>query len=194
VSLVLPELAVPEEPEEGEEPAPVPEPVTLINVSGYVCDIGPETCNTVKFECSNADIVFVWGTAGVCELSAFQTGQRALVSAINRLEAQEAREASEEEVIEAVSEVVRPAHSIVVGFSSVEWTTRMIDGDGELQGDLIAAGSVSYTSRNAASFCGRLASIPAAMLNDVLRREPIKDVEFNYQGKVERVEEEEEEE
>jgi hypothetical protein len=59
-----------------------------------------------------------------------------------------------------------------------------------LKGDLIAAGSVSYATRNAAAFCGRVANISTDILGAVLCRPPA-DSEWKYQEKQDVVEEEE---
>ena len=80
----------------------------------------------------------------------------------------------------------------MLGGATVEWCTRFIDSDGELQGDLIACGAITYACRRAATVCGRLAGVPSSLFESgLLFREP-EETEWTYQGKVEPVEEEDE--
>ena len=82
--------------------------------------------------------------------------------------------------------------SIVVGQSTVEWTTRMVDSDGELGGDLVASGAVSFACRRSSSVCGRLAGIESSVMTQGLMFRAPEEGEWVYQTKQEPVEEEDE--
>ena len=92
----------------------------------------------------------------------------------------------------AAAATLAPKVTIVLGGATTEWCTRFLDSDGELQGDLIACGAVTYASRRAAIVCGRLAAVPSSLFeNGLMFREP-DESEWAYQGKIEPVEEEDE--
>jgi len=210
LSLVLPEPVSKgregEEAGEGEgeskKEESVPTMPTVIDIRGYVYDIGPETCNTLAEETRAADLVLIWGCAGACEITSFQTGQRALVSAVNKLDIPAAPKANavegdgegeEESTPLDLALLRKPAHTVVLGASAVEWFSRIVDPDGELKGDVVAAGAVSYACRRPTLVCGRIAGVPSAVLSEgVARRQP-SETEFVYQVKKEVVEEEEDE-
>jgi len=170
-------------------------------VNGYIYDIGAETCKTMISEVDNARFIFVWGVVGVCEVGAFQAGQRALVEALNGIaptgetspgeeeaKADETEEATEEAPKSATDKPV----TMLVGSSTAEWACRMLDPDGELGGDLVAAGALSYVCRRASSVCGVLSGVPSRLLSaGVLQRTP-EDGEWVYQTKQESADEEEE--
>lgn len=103
----------------------------------FVYDIGPSSIRAIEEEVRSASMVLVWGTAGVCESSSFQSGQRAVVECVA------AKEGS----------VTTPLHpkTLVIGESTVEWFSRIYDADGEItggDGDLAKIGVVSYMQRS----------------------------------------------
>lgn len=194
---------------EGEEKAEAPSVETGPTVvNGYIYDIGVNTCKTMASEISHADFVFVWGVPGVCEVGAFQAGQRALVEAVNAIAPADAAAAPAEgegegeekadgdeaapEPEDASSAVNKPV-TVLVGSSTVEWTCRMLDADGELGGDLVVAGAVSYACRRAASMCGLLAGVPSPLLSSGLMQRDPEEGEWTYQIKQEPSEDEDEE-
>jgi hypothetical protein len=36
----------------------------LVNITGYIHDIGPTSCGTLKEEVHRSDLLLVWGTVG----------------------------------------------------------------------------------------------------------------------------------
>ena len=188
---------------EGEEDLASPVEAGPTLVRGYIYDIGPETCKTLSAEINTANLIFVWGVAGVCEVGPFQAGQRTLSEALNGItsppiskEQGEGGDSAEEKAQEgetaaaAVNSV--PKVTIVLGGATVEWCTRFLDSDGELQGDLIACGAVTYASRRASTICGRLAAVPSPLYDNGLMFRESEESEWAYQGKVEPIEEDDE--
>lgn len=158
-------------------------------VDGYIYDIGPDTIRAMKDIVSAADLVLTWGTVGVCELSSFQVGQQNLVDVA-------AVKAPPSTVVAvAPQDLTRnPQLSLLLGDSCVEWFTRLIDSDGELKGDLVAAGCVTYANRNSAIPCGVLGQYPSAVLREELKLRPAVEGEWIYSKRVIVPEDEEEEE
>ena len=231
----------PEEHEEHKEAPPAPEPPKkstdpegIMTIHGFVYDVGTATCKMIKDLAASTDLLVVWGTAGVCESSAFQAGQKALVTAASKRKPPSAAEIAEQEAAanaaaaaaaaakaetakgkkgaaaakdEAPPEIEKPtagpgvdrmkfsAHSIIIGDSSVEWFTRLLDPDGDADGDLVGTGRVACTSRQSSLFAGLLGLYNSPILrNTLLRRRKPLESEWKYdQIKEERDEEEEEE-
>lgn len=116
-------------------------------IKEFVYDIGPSTAKKISaLKDIEHAILLSWGTPGLCESSNFQEGQQALVAAINLKE--DAKEATDVNL--SNDGLVR--RSILVGESNVEWSSRLIDPDGEAEGDLVANGNVSFVSRSSDVF------------------------------------------
>lgn len=186
----------------------------IITVNGYIMDIGPETSHNLQTEIECSDLVFVWGPAGVCEIGAFQSGTRVMTNALNYLakeqkdkEAAEAAAAAasgeegettagDAEADPAASSTSVPAgdtmKTIILGDSTVEWLTRIIDSDGELGGDLVKAGSVTYAQRRCSGIIGRLAGVTSSVMSTGVSMRTSTENEWVYSTRVEIVEEEDE--
>ena len=143
--------------------------------------MGSLTCQVIRNEVSESDILLVWGTIGACEFSNFQTGQRALVEGAIK-------------TIGADTAVAQPQHTLVVGDASVEWFARFSDSDGEIEGELVKYGRLAFTSRESSLFCGLITGQYSRSLLNLQRREPILESEMIYNTVVAVEEEEEEEE
>ena len=193
-----------------------------VKVDGYVFDIGPETIQALAKEIEATDLLVVWGTVGVCEISNFQVGQRSIVNssaikiqdeadtkpdapaapAVATAPAVDAKGKPIAKGTAAVAEPVAvvaapkkksfPAHSIILGDSAVEWYSRIMDPEGELNGNIQKAGIVSYCQRNSSLFVGCIGKFDIPLCSALPIREPVED-EFIY-NKKETVEEEEDEE
>jgi hypothetical protein len=90
-----------------------------------------------------------------------------------------------------------PLVSVLLGDSCNEWFCRFIDSDGELGGDLVAAGAVSFANRSSAllsGVLGRCASHLLAKTDGAVRLRPCAEDEWVYSRRVFVVEEEEEDE
>ena len=148
--------------------APVAVGDDTIKVDGYIYDIGPESCALLKQAISFADLLYIWGTVGVCEVAGFQNGQIALVEAANQLTAHAGLEAvlqSPAQLLPMAPPVKDPLRTLLLGDSTVEWFARIADSDGELGGDLPAAGLVTYCCRQSAIHSGLLGLYPANVVN-----------------------------
>lgn len=139
-----------------------------IKVDGFVYDIGPESCALLKQAVSFADLLYIWGTVGVCEVAGFQNGQVALVEAANQLNAHAALETvlqSPAQLLPMAPLAKDPLRTLLLGDSTVEWFARIADSDGELGGDLPSAGLVAYCCRQTAIHSGLLGLYPANVVN-----------------------------
>ena len=150
-------------------------------VPGYVYDVGPLTCQAIRSEVAASDIVLVWGTVGACEFASFQSGQRALVESTVKT----TTTTSDDDDAEATSTTTsssssQPLHTLVVGDASVEWFARVVDSDGDMDGDLVKHGRVAFASRESSLVCGLLTGRPSPILSTVQRREPIAETEMAY--------------
>ena len=160
---------------------------TPLVVESAVYDIGPETCRALKEVLGAAELVLVWGTAGVCEVSSFQAGQQALVDSA-------CAKVTEDGVPSSESATRNPLHTLLLGESAVEWFCRLADSDGEMGGDLVAAGLVAYANRNSRLLSGLIGQVDLEPLkSDHLLRSPTAD-EWVYRKRIVVVEEEDEEE
>ena len=105
----------------------------------FVYDIGPGSIHAIEEEVRSASMILAWGTAGVCESSSFQSGQRAVVECMA--------------VRDGSTTVYPTPKTLIFGDSTVEWFSRFYDADGDLtggDGDLVKIGVVSYMQRNSA--------------------------------------------
>ena len=181
--------------------------VDPILLSGFAYDLGPETCAALKTSLQQADLVVVWGTAGVCESSAFQAGQQCLVEfsstkplpeapPVKAAPASGAKGAPAASASAAATEPAltkNPQRTVLIGDATVEWFARMLDSDGELAGDLVGAGMVSYATRESAVFAGLMGLFPSRMMQGGLSRRAPLDSEFEYR-RVRPLEEEDDDE
>ena len=78
----------------------------------------------------------------------------------------------------------------------MEWTTRLIDTDGELNGDLISAGIVRYANRSSDILCGLIGQYSSNIIREstLLSREPVESEWIHSKVVVQAEEDEEEEE
>jgi len=172
------------------------EPVPL---TGFAYDIGPETIAALKASLQSADLVVAWGTVGVCESGAFQAGQQCLVEFGSTKivpEPAPAKVAVPAKGAPPAAAPVKPAltknplRTVLLGDSCVEWFTRILDSDGELGGDLVGAGVVSYANRESTAFAGLMGLFPSRMTQAALAKRAPQPGEFVYS--VKKIEEEEE--
>jgi hypothetical protein len=154
------------------------------SIWGYYYDLGTETCKNLQSLASSADLIVVWGTAGVCEMNSFQSGQQALIQAVT----------SKPSTEKATMNVLPSRQILIWGDSTVEWFARFLDSDGEMQGDLVSSGFVSYQDRDSTMLRGLLGFYSSEVLaNSFVKRNSIEG-EFVYSLRMFEVEEEEEEE
>jgi hypothetical protein len=180
-------------------------------LTGYAYDIGPETCASLKESLQNTDLVLLWGPAGVVESSAFQAGQQVLAEfGTTKVQPDAPAPASARPTGKAAGNVTsnsaattaaaaatltkNPLRTVLVGDSTVEWCTRLLDSDGELGGDLVAAGCVSYATRDSAVVGALLGLYPSRVLQEMLLTRPTAESELLYSKKIVEVEEEEDDE
>jgi hypothetical protein len=180
-------------------------------LAGYAYDIGPETCAALKAAVGAADLVVVWGAVGVCESSSFQAGQQCLVDCASTKPQPEPAAAPAKAApipaaggkgapvaapaAPAVPQLTKnPLRTVLIGDSTVEWFARMLDSDGELGGDLVGAGMVTYASRESSVFSGLLGLFPSRMAQGCITMREPKEHEFVYSEKNPPEEEEEEDE
>lgn len=169
-------------------------------VDRYVGDVGERTCKLIQEEVATSDLLVAWGTMGACEVSSFQAGQRALVNAAVLTpmdpEAKPTPEMSTPCGLRA-AESGRPAHTWLIGDGTVEWFTRIADTDGELGGDLVAAGRVAFCSRASSAPVGLLGLCGSRVVPSLARRDPLtggSEWTMNYWKPLEVEDEEEDEE
>ena len=166
------------------------EPVTL---TGFAYDIGIETIAALKTALQSADLVVAWGTVGVCESGAFQAGQQCLVEfgSTKVLPEPPAAPVKAAPGKGAAAPVVpakpvltkNPLRTVLIGDSCVEWFTRLLDSDGELEGDLVGAGIVTYTNRESTVFAGLMGLFPSRMTQAALTLRAPRVGEFVYSVK-----------
>jgi hypothetical protein len=128
-----------------------------LSIDGYIYDIGPKSCDALKEALKTSSIALIWGTAGVCEVSSFQNGQQSLVDGANAI-------ASRLESYNDGKLTKNPLKSLIIGESSVEWTTRLLDSDNELNGDLVSFGIISYLNRDSTLFSGLIGMYPTNII------------------------------
>jgi hypothetical protein len=137
------------------------------DIDNYILDVGPESCALFSEILSTASFVFSWGTVGCAELSSYQAGQRAVVTASIKPAFSEDDDAGAIEKYNAKM----PKYTFVVGDSNVEWWSRIADSEGEINGELARKGVVSCASRDASVVCGFLTRASSASLSMLLRRD-----------------------
>ena len=156
-------------------------------VSGCAYDIGPKSCRVLQDVVAATELLLVWGLVGVCESSSFQSGQAALVTCSSS-------KAADSDATESSSSARRsPLQTVLIGDSTVEWYARMLDSDGELDGDLVGAGMVAYSLRNSSILAGAMGMCSSRTLQSKLKLRPSLEDEWIYSQKKLEVEEEEEE-
>lgn len=114
-----------------------------LTISGFAYDIGPNTIQSLKESIQASDVVVVWGLCGIVQCGAFQTGSQACIEAISSM-----TKTSALAYLADPQNCVRK-HSLVVGQSTVEWFRRFLDSDGDMGGDLVSSGLVSYLDARA---------------------------------------------
>lgn len=150
-----------------------------IAVPGFVYDIGEASRKTMQQYLGQCEMLVVWGTAGVCEVSGFQMGQRTLVQASALPNPPEAKPGQ----LTYADTTGRPIHTWVIGDSAAEWYARICDSDGELGGDLVSAGRLSYVTRNSVFACGMIGNYPTTAFDSILRR-PSTELEWSLNHRV----------
>ena len=152
-----------------------------IVVDGFAYDIGPKSCQALQDIVLATELLLVWGPMGVCESSSFQGGQIALVNCSSTKEA------------EGATTMRRsvPLQTVLIGDSTVEWYARMLDSDGELDGDLVGAGMVVYALRSSAILAGAMGLLSSKTMQSKLKLRPSLEDEWVYSHKKIEVEEDE---
>lgn len=133
-------------------------------IIGYPLDIGPLTCQLLRGTIPQHDLHLSWGTAGCCEISSFQGGQRALV---------------ESSLHQSTSTAGPSIRNILLGEANVEWWSRICDPEGEFDGDIVKKGVADFTSRHSLTFTSVISQLPSAHLSNILRRSPERQ-EWDY--------------
>jgi len=169
-------------------------PIAPVQVSGFVYDVGSETCDAISQEISRCDLLFIWGTAGMCELSAFQAGHRAIVEASVIKPVSVDPSPAEPSGASADPSKKQPRHTIIIGDSTVEWFARMSDADGELGGDLVKYGRVAFAARQSVFLAGLISMQKSVILDrgDVHFRPSLQESEWVYNTPFVPIEEEDE--
>jgi hypothetical protein len=148
-------------------------------IAGYPFDLGPVSCQTIRSLIPQHSLHLSWGTAGCCEISAFQAGQRALV------------ESSIPKSNSAPPSSRSSPRNIIIGEANVEWWSRICDSDGEFDGNLVKKGDADLVCRSSSTFTSVISHLPSQQISNILRRAPNLD-EWDYLSAVRKEEEEEE--
>lgn len=156
-------------------------------MSGFAYDIGPKSCQVLQDVVATTELLLVWGLVGVCESSSFQSGQAALVTCSSSSNSSSKSDSD-------VTTRRGPLQTVLIGDATVEWYARMLDSDGELDGDLVGAGMVAYSLRTSSILAGAMGMYSSRTLQSKLKLRPSLEDEWVYsQKKLEEEEEEEEE-
>ena len=165
----------------------IPKTSTNPILPGYIYDIGPDSVKALQGYIQAADVVMQWGTSGMCEVNSFQTSQQAIIQSINSIKSNT--------VVNGVIPINNGCNVIVWGENTVEWYTRFIDSDGELEGDLVGRGSsVTYMNRDVSLFKGIIGRYHSALLKNKIQYRVPQAGEWIYTLRRPEEEEEEEEE
>lgn len=139
---------------------------------GAVYDLGPVSQQRLESLIVESEVCYVYGVAGLVEVTAFQNGHNALVQALQRIfvtenAAAEQRLVQRKEALQRQTKVEakqarlqqtlftpllssqRVQHIALWGADTVEWIARSLDSDADFHGDLVASGHVSFQERNA---------------------------------------------
>jgi len=141
-------------------------------VQGFPYDVGPSTCHMLTNEIKNHHVHFSWGSAGCCEYSSFQGGQRAVISASTPPRCIESTVNSTE-----ISHVL--PYNVIVGESTVEWWSRIADSDNEYDGNIMKKGVAKLSTRNSKSVSSIICQVPSGKLSAFGKRTPCKN-EWDY--------------
>lgn len=147
-----------------------------LSIPGYPFDIGPLTCQNIRSIIPQHSLHLSWGTAGCCEISTFQAGQRALV----------------ESSIAKPNSTSLPPRNLVIGEANVEWWSRICDSEGEFDGNIVKKGDADFVCRSSSTFTSIISHLPSTHISNILRRSPNLD-EWDYLTAVRKEDEEEEE-
>lgn len=157
------------------DPADAADTIETKELDGYAYDIGPQTISLLTARLQSVSMALFWGSAGVVEASSFQAGQQALCTAAKIEDKLLA------DLISAPAELEKnPLRSILIGDSCVEWFSRILDSDGEYEGDLVGAGFVSYSCSNSSLFNGLMGLFPSHVVTDTLSFRPAVESEWVY--------------
>jgi len=152
--------------------------------SGFAYDIGPKSCQVLQDILATTELLLVWGLVGVCESSSFQSGQATLINS-SKADGDVATNSTRKS----------PLQTVLIGDSTVEWYARMLDSDGELNGDLVGAGLVAYSLRTSSILAGAMGMFASRTVQSKLKLRPSLEDEWVYsQKKIEEDEDEEDEE
>jgi hypothetical protein len=160
---------------------------------GYYYDVGSETSKHFSSIASSYDLVYVWGTTGISEINNFQAGQQALVQAFAMKPSAEDQKPAGGNADDGISQLPQK-HIVVWGDSTVEWFARFLDSDGELNGNLVGGGFLTFQNRDSSILRAVLSYYASDVLGrGMVYREPVPG-EWVYSTRIVEVEEEEEEE
>jgi hypothetical protein len=162
---------------------------------GYYYDVGSETSKHFSSVASSYDLVFVWGTTGISEINNFQSGQQALVQAFAlKPSSEEQKQVAAGSNADAGVSQLPLKHIVVWGDSTVEWFARFLDSDGELNGNLVGGGFLTFQNRDSSILRAVLSYHASDVMEKGLTyREPVAG-EWIYSTRIVEVEEEDEEE
>ncbi len=128
-------------------------------ILGIPFDIGPATCQQLRALIPQHHLHLSWGNVGCCEISSFQNGQRVLV--------------------ECASRSSGPFfHNLVIGESNSEWWSRIVDSEGEFEGNIVAKGAANYVCRNSVPLTSLLSHLQIPHIQSPLLR-PADSLEWN---------------
>ena len=152
--------------------------ISPLTISGFIYDIGAASCQELKQEIVNSEVLLSWGPLGCVEMSSFQGGQRTLATAA----AKKPYSIDDEPAAIAENAATLPLYSIVVGDSCVEWWSRITDSEGENGGEIARCGIVACAVRDSSSVCGLLSGQESVLMNSICKREPNSD-EWMYNNR-----------
>jgi hypothetical protein len=159
------------------------------SVGGYrgkIYDIGPETVTSITTAATERDLIYVHGLAGVVEINSFQAGHIALAKALCPQPV--AYDSKDPSTFTTTSKV------ILWGKATVDWFGRILDGDADFEGDLVASGHALYQHRDASLWMSIIGQQPSRLLAQTIKHRPAQDGEFIYSRRRPVEEEQEEEE
>eukprot|EP00981_Chlorochromonas_danica_P004746 scaffold954_cov173-Ochromonas_danica.AAC.32 len=159
-------------------------------VRGYAYDIGPATINSIKDSLLTVDLMLLWGVCGAIESSAFQTGTQSIIESMSAIV-----KPSIAAYTADPAQAVDRKHVILLGKSTVEWTRRLLDSDGDMQGDLVGSGLVTLLEADSSLLASLLGGQSSeALVRAAVFRVPEREEWVYSKMKLEQEDEEEDEE